>query len=295
MERAPLNRPRRLAADLSARQGFTLLELLVVIAVLVVLASLLLPALASAKGKAHAIVCLNNHRQMILAWQLYADDHEDVLPHNLGEKETRRTVAEGRFLNWVNNVMSWELEEDNTNTTWVVRGGLGPYCGGAVSLYRCPADFTLSAHQKEAGWTTRVRSISMNAMVGDAGEFTTSGANVNVPGYRQFFRGAQIPQPSQIFVFIEEHPESIDDGYFLNQPEAEEWHDLPASYHEGAANLAFADGHVEKHRWQMGSTKHPARPIPGLLPLRVSESDDADFDWVMEHTSVTRGYYRRPD
>ena len=275
------------------KSGFTLLELLVVVALVALLAGLLLPALAGAKRSGQAIQCLNNLRQLTLAWQLYADDHDDALAYNLGRNETRQTIADGSFLNWVNNVMSWELDEDNTNLTWVTRGGLGPYTAGAVGLYRCPSDVVLSDRQEKAGWEARVRSISMNAMIGDAGEFTAAGTNVNVPGYRQFFRQAQIPEPSQIFVFIEEHPESIDDGYFLNKPATLEWHDLPASYHDGAANLAFADGHVEKHKWRVGQTKHPARPLPGLLPIAVSEEDDADFDWLMDHTSIRSGYYPR--
>ena len=273
--------------------GFTLLELLVVVAVVAVLAGLLLPALAGARRAGQAIACVNNIRQVALAWHLYADDDDDALAYNLGRNETRQTIADGTFLNWVNNVMTWELDEDNTNTTWVTRGGLGPYGGGAVSLYRCPTDSVLSDRQEEAGWDVRVRSVSMNAMVGNAGEFTARGTNVNVPGYRQFFRLAQIPEPSQIFVFIEEHPESIDDGYFLNKPWTREWHDLPASYHDGAANLAFADGHVEKHQWRVGLTKPPARPLPGLLPMAVPEEEDADFDWLMDHTSIQSGYYSK--
>ena len=126
----------------------------------------------------------------------------------------------------------------------------------------------------------------MNAMVGDAGEITGSGKNTNNPSYRQFFKMAQIPKPSQIFVFIEEHPDTIDDGYFINKFYKLEWHDLPASYHQGAAHLAFADGHIEKHRWVNASTK-PA-PVPDSLehPIQIDATERDDLDWLMFHTSL---------
>lgn len=266
--------------------AFTLVELLVVVGIIGILAGLLLPALARAKAKGQTVTCLNNHRQLTLACLVYTDDHEDGLPYNLGDVETRRTVAQGRFLNWVNNVLSWELDPDNTNVAWVTTGGLGPYTAGAVSIYRCPTDSILSDIQQDAGWRGRVRSISMNATVGDAGYYTRYGTNVNVPGYQQFFRLGQIPDPSRIFLFTEEHPDSVDDGYFLNNPSILRWHDLPASYHDGAANISFADGHVEIHRWTQPSTRQPHRPDAVPLPMAIPPGERADFDWLMERTSV---------
>lgn len=268
--------------------GFTLVELLVVMAILGLLLAVLMPSLARAKTRAQAIACLNNHRQLALACLLYVDDHQDALPYNLGDDETKSLVSEGRYLNWVNNVMSWELDPDNTNTALIKTGGLGPYSSGAVGIYRCPADRVVSDIQRAAGWRSRVRSLSMNALVGDAGEFTLGGTNVNVPGYRQYFRLAQIPEPSRIFVFIEEHPDSVDDGYFLNDPGVLEWHDLPASYHDGQASLAYADGHVESHKWKSASTRQPPRPDVVPLPLAIPAEDRRDFDWLMGHTSYLR-------
>jgi prepilin-type N-terminal cleavage/methylation domain-containing protein/prepilin-type processing-associated H-X9-DG protein len=268
--------------------GFTLIELLVVIAIMALLAALLLPALARAKARAHGASCASNQRQLMFACLLYAGDNADAFPYNYGDVETRRTVVEGRFLNWVNNVLNWELDADNTNRAWAVAGGLGPYVGANVELFRCPSDKTLSDIQKTAGWAARVRSLSMNALVGDAGEFSRSGANVNAPGYRQFFKVAHVPQPARIFVFIEEHPDSVDDGYFLNNPYKPEWHDLPASYHNGSANLAFADGHTESHRWLNASTRRPPRPDAAGLPLAVPANERADFNWLMERTSLLR-------
>jgi len=280
--------PRWPGNGIPVLRAFTLLELLVVLAIVAVLAGLLLPGLARAKAGAHSATCASHQRQLMLACFLYAHDQADALPHNFGEAETRRTVAEGRFLNWVNNVLNWELDPGNTNRGWVQAGGLGPYVAGSVETYRCPADTVLSDLQQRAGWSARVRSVSMNAAVGDAGEFTRSGANVNLPGYRQFFRLAQIPRPAQVFVFIEEHPDSVDDGYFLNRPAVLEWNDLPASYHRQAANLVFADGHLESHRWTSPLTCPPARPDAAGLPLAIPASDRGDFDWLMERTSLPR-------
>ena len=271
--------------------GFTLIELLVVLAIVSLLAALLLPSLARAKAKATGIGCLNNERQLGVAWLVYASDAADALPNNYGVADTQRTVAERRFLNWANNVMSWELDDLNTNATLLAAGGLGPYCAGNVTPFRCPSDRVLSDLQQGAGWPQRSRTISMNAMVGDAGEFTTKGSNVNNPYYRQFFRLAQVPNPAGIFVFIEEHPDSINDGYFLNRVASYEWTDLPASFHNQGANLAFADGHVETHRWLDGTTLRPAKPDGAQLPFAVHEPNDRDWDWLMERTTILRRSY----
>ena len=250
--------------------GFTLVELLVAVAVIAILAALLLPALAGAKIRAQSVTCLNNQRQLMLACLLYTGDFDDRLPYNMGADEIKRRVARNEFLNWTSSIMSWELDPDNTNTVRLTQGGLGPYTGPAPKIYRCPTDFAVSDIQAQAGWGSRVRSISMNAMVGDAGEYSADGVNVNNPDYRQFFKLGQMPSPSSIFVFIEEHPDSINDGYFLNKPDSHEWMDLPASNHGGAANLAFADGHLETHKWRFASTRPPAQPDAAALPLPVA-------------------------
>ena len=125
----------------------------------------------------------------------------------------------------------------------------------------------------------------MNAMIGDAGELTEYGVNENNPHYVQFFRITDIPQPSEIFVFVEEHPDSINDGYFINQFYLNKWIDLPASDHNGAAPFAFADGHARLRRWVDASTKQPAQPGAIVFPLAVG-AETTDLDWVMDRTSV---------
>ena len=126
----------------------------------------------------------------------------------------------------------------------------------------------------------------MNAMVGDAGEFTLGSTNVNNPYYRQFFKLSEFSAASSIFVFIEEHPDSINDGYFLNRASTGGWTDLPASFHNGSANLTFADGHAESRRWMLPSTKPDPRPDAAGLPFSLGDDDRADFYWLMRRTST---------
>jgi prepilin-type N-terminal cleavage/methylation domain-containing protein/prepilin-type processing-associated H-X9-DG protein len=278
-------------------RGFTLIELLAVIAISAMLAALLLPALSKARGRAEAIACLNNTRQLALAEQLYVDDHNGCLPYNLGMNGSSFRTN----INWVNNVMSWDLSSDNTNPATLTEASLGPYAGGNTAVYHCPSDRSLSAIQRAAGWDRRIRSYSMNAMVGDAGTFSVSGVNINNPGYKQFFKATQISHPAEIFVFLDEHPDSIDDGYFLNRetPVAnmtysannatqDEWTDLPATYHDNSTTFSFADGHGSLHHWKEINTVRPARPDAAGLPIAVPANAAADFDWMLEHMSIER-------
>jgi len=263
-------------------RAFTLVELLVVIAIIAILASILLPALSRAKERAKAIFCLNNTKQLALGWQLYADDFEGRLAYNLG-----MTAGGPRTpLNWVNNVMTWDLGSDNTNPAALTEASLGPFVSRATAIYRCPSDHALSAAQSAAGWGGRNRSYSMNAMVGDAGDFSTNGFNVNNPEYTQFFKITQIPQPTEIFVFLDEHPDSINDGYFLERDYYSEWHDLPATYHNNATAFSFADGHSSLHRWTQPATYRPPLPDAANLPIPVPASANSDLEWVLNHMSV---------
>lgn len=271
-----------------ARSGFTLIELLAVIAIIGILAGMLSVSIVKARNKAQGVLCSNNLRQLGLAWQMYAHDSNDRLVYNFGGDSERGILFTNFQDNWVGNLMTWELDPGNTNAAFLATAKLTPFTDGHPELYRCPSDRTVSDVQRGAGWRSRVRSISMNAMVGYAGQAMYGRTNRNNPEFVQFLKLSDMTHPARIFVLLDEHPDSINDGYFLNRGDELEWVDLPASYHDGAGSFLFADGHTEIHRWLQSSTKRPPRPDAAPLPFAVSGLEVSDLNWLLSRMSVPR-------
>src|SRR6266567_1236649 len=259
---------RRLDFGASA---FTLIALLVVIALLALLASLLFPALTKSKDKAQALTCAGNLRQLSVAWLLYADDNADLLVNNHGVNETF-----ARRQTWANNVEDWLDGDDNTNLVYLTNSKLGPYASRATQIYKCPSDRERAANGE------RIRSMSMNALVGDPGEVT----NRFNPLYVQYFKKADVLNPSGIFVFLDEHCDTINDGFFVNRLDESLWGKLPGSYHNGAVNLSFVDGHQESHRWIIADTVRPARQ--GAARGGFPATPPTDFEWLKARTSFKK-------
>jgi prepilin-type N-terminal cleavage/methylation domain-containing protein/prepilin-type processing-associated H-X9-DG protein len=252
-------------------KGFTLIELLVVIAIIAILAAMLLPALSKSKSRAQTIACVNNLRQLNLAWNLYADDNAGRLVNNHGIDETK-----AKRQNWVNNVMDWGTAEENTNVAYLISGKLTPLLSLNTAVYKCPSDHSVAQNGP------RTRSYSMNSLVGDPGVLT----NKFNPAYNQFFKATEMASPSGIFVFLDEHPDTLNDGFFMNRLAEDKWGNLPASYHDGSGNLSFADGHIETHHWVVAETIRP--PIKGGVGGIFPATPPTDYHWLRERSSTLR-------
>ena len=290
-------RATRSSCRSSDTSAFTLIELLVVIAIIAILAALLLPALAKAKTKAQGIMCMNNSKQLTFAWLMYANDNNDRVVGNFGQQETYDEIAAANaaksypYRTWVCNNMYWTTEAQITNLNLVKLASLGSYVSANLGIFKCPADNYLSSPQTLAGWTLRPRSFAMNAYFGPYNPSWTSGKNNFFSLYRQFLKLSSTDTPANRYVFVDEHPDSINDGYFLNDANRQtlsHWGDLPASFHNGACGFSFADGHSEIHKWRSSATMLPVRITPGFQSITFTAGNGGfvDRDWITYRTSV---------
>ena len=255
-------------------RGFTLIELLVVIAIIAILAGLLLPALSKAKTKGQGILCLNNTKQLMLAWRLYVDDQNGKIPAAYSDIPSNNVWVYG-ILNWDgNNRDNWDL----TNT--LVKGTIWKYTSGTQKIYKCPADVFLT---KAPNARPRLRSNSINAWMGmHDGKPTWFG---NSPPWRMFLKESDVVVPSDTWVFVDEHPDSINDGFFCTDMNpapnlsAATLPDCPASYHNGACGFAFADGHSEIHKWIDKRTRIPVKRVDNFNAGNQSNSKDIEWLW----------------
>jgi len=268
--------------------GFTLIELLVVIAIIAILAGMLLSAVGQLAHKAQAIGCLGNYRQLQLAWGMYTDDFAGHLPRN--EAQARGSYPGSALIpgakvapdlglwncdaaanRYDSSLGSWVLG----NTCWdpddtgIKQGTLWPYVGSGERIYRCPADRSMVQGQPQL---PRRRSVSMSSYM------NSYPGNENRHYFWAWHKFHDItqPAPSDAVVFVDEHQNSINDGYFqighTNHPGgyvAWAWYDAPALRHGTACTVSFADGHA--------AVWHMVEPTTGKIATQGRFGSDRDL------------------
>ena len=230
------------------KRGFTLIELLVVIAIIAILAALLLPALSRAKSQALTTQCVNQMKQLVACWVMYAGDNDDRMVPNWINKGTGESPPEA----WVGGDVS--KVPATTNLSYIQNSRLFVY-NTSTAIYKCPA----SANQLRSGVNVSpVRTVSLMGRMGGADALDVA-ANPNLfdttgllgAAYPLYKKLSQIRSPGTAgaLVFVDESIETVDDGYFAVRLTSV-WQNSPAVRHNRGATFSFADGHAERWAWR---------------------------------------------
>ena len=282
-----LQRGKETSNQFRVFQGaFTLLELLVVIGTLALLSTIFTTGLARTKPYSKSTQCLNSLHQLTLAWRQYSEDNRDVLL-------TCESLA-GR-VKWVAGNLDFSSASGNWDPAiFINTSPLFPYCGGKASIFRCPADNSTVVVSNSVR-VPRVRSRSMSQVFG-TGAWLDKNFNSTQRVWRTYSSFSSIMQPAHTFLFLDEHPDGINDGSFAsactgNQPgdapASSSIIDFPANYHNQGAGLSFADGRAVIHRWIGTNVGRAPITYTGQIALNSPATDSwVDMHWVAQNTTV---------
>jgi prepilin-type processing-associated H-X9-DG protein len=265
--------------SLSATRAFTRVEFLAVAATIFLLSFLISPSAASGRSQTRTTLCLSNLRHLVFAWQLYASDHDGVLPGNYTGGEAIYGAGASNPLNnpWALGWLTWDLHSDNTNINLIRQtryARISDYILTPRNVHKCPSDTFQSAQQRARGMH-RVRSVAVNSTLG-------GGNAVNGPWdplYRQARTLSDIyrPSPAETTAIFDEHPDSINDP-LCYAPRRTQWIDLPANHHNGAGSFSFADGHVALHPWRNPALRNHRVRFNFDFPR--APTGDPDLTWM---------------
>jgi prepilin-type N-terminal cleavage/methylation domain-containing protein/prepilin-type processing-associated H-X9-DG protein len=232
------------------RSGFTLVELLVVIAVIAILASLLLPALSKGKARAQTIDCIDHLRQLQLCWHMYAHDNNDTLTpnnfvYNVSMGTTIPPVLGTDEVSWCRSLAPYDTNAISDTNSLLFDYNRNP------AIYHCSADQSTVSGRPDL---LRNRSFNMS-----------NSLNLQIYGNDHFEKEGAIKVPTALFVFIDTDADEILDSTFgvtsIGDFFQDYWLDIPASRHNTrSCNLTFADGHVETWKWACTKGGHGPGP-----------------------------------